>query len=464
MSSPQPAVPRSRRAGALSASGARARAMFEPALLRLDATPPAPLPRRLLYAMLALLAVLVTSLFFGRLDVVVVADGRLVPRTLLKIVQPADAGIVREVFVEEGADVLAGQPLFRLDARMADADLRAHRLDLAQRVLHVRRLDAELEGVALHALPGEPEELVTRAIAQLTANRASLADALANAQGQITRTEQELAAAVEVESKLSRTVPIAQTMAVRYERLRQEGYVSELFALERERDRIEREQELRAQRHTVGALRASLGQAVRQHAHVISNHRRQLHAERAEASAQLARSREELDKQLVRREHVELIAPQAGIVKEVSVGTAGTVVAAGAVLLTLVPAGDALEAEVMVRNEDAGFVRVGQRAQLKVAAYPFQKYGLIGAQVLRIGPDAADVQQAPRNAGDEISLTGVYRARLAIAAKSLAFEGSRLALAPGMGVSAEIHLGQRTLIDYLLAPVQKAWHEAARER
>ena len=260
----------------------------------------------MLHALLALLVVLTVALFAGRLDVVVVADGRLVPRTLLKIVQPADAGVVREILVEEGMAVVAGQPVLRLDARLADADLRAHRNELAQRLLQLRRLDAELEDDALERHPDDPDDLFTRAVAQLRANRAAYADAVAQASAQVARIEQELAAAIEVQEKMSRTVPIAQTMAVRYDRLRAEGFVSELFALERERDRIEREQDLRAQRHTVKALQASLEQATRQHAQVVSNHRRQLHADRAEANAQVARLREELDKQLVRREHVEL--------------------------------------------------------------------------------------------------------------------------------------------------------------
>jgi hemolysin D len=438
-------------------------AAFDPALLRLEETPPSPLPRRLLHALLALLAVLAVALFAGRLDVVVVAEGRLVPRTLLKIVQPADAGVVREILVEEGMAVVAGQPVLRLDARLADADLRAHRIDLAQRLLQLRRLDAELEGDSLERHPDDPADLFARAAAQLSANRAAYGDAVAHASAQVARIEQELSAAFEVQEKLNRTVPIAQTMAVRYDRLRQEGFVSELFALERERDRIEREQDLRAQRHTVRALQASLDQATRQHAQVASNHRRQLHAERAEANAQVARLREELDKQLVRREHIELMSPQAGVVKELAIRTVGTVVSAGTVLLTLVPAGDALEAEVIVRNEDAGFVRAGQRAQLKVAAYPFQKYGLIDAEVLRIGPDATEAS-TNRPSGDETQLPGGYRARVALSAQSLAFDGSRLTLSPGMLVSAEIHLGHRALLHYLLAPVQKAWHEAARER
>lgn len=438
-------------------------AAFDAALLRLEETPPSPLPRRLLYALLGLIAALAVALFAGQLDVVVVADGRLVPRTLLKIVQPADAGVVREILVEEGMAVVAGQPVLRLDARIVDADLRAQRIELAQRLLQLRRLDAELEDQALQRQPDDPEDLFARAVAQLDANRAAYRDAVGNATAQVARIEQELSAAFEVQEKLSRTVPIAQTMAVRYDRLRQEGFVSELFALERERDRIEREQDLRAQRHTVRALQASLEQATRQHAQVVSNHRRQLHADRAEANAQVARLREELDKQLVRRERVDLTSPQAGVVKELAIRTVGTVVSAGTVLVTLVPAGDALEAEVIVRNEDAGFVRAGQRAQLKIAAFPFQKYGLIEAEVLRIGPDATE-PNPNRTTGDETSLTGGYRARLALSAQSLALDGSRLALTSGMSASAEIHLGRRALLEYLLAPVQKAWHEAARER
>jgi len=159
----------------------------------------------------------------------------------------------------------------------------------------------------------------------------------------------------------------------------------------------------------------------------------------------------------------QLTAPQAGVVKELAIRTIGTVVGAGTVLVTLVPAGDALEAEVIVRNEDAGFVRAGQKAQLKVAAFPFQKYGLIEAEVLRIGPDATEAS-ANRIPGDEAQLTGGYRARLALSAQSLTFDGSRRPLTSGMSASAEIHLGRRAVLDYLLAPVQKAWHEAARER
>ncbi len=436
---------------------------FDPVSLRLDQAPLSPLPRRLLHVLLLLLVTAAAALFAGRLDVVAVAEGRLVPRMLVKIVQPVDAGVVREILVDEGAAVIPGQPLVRLDARIADADLRALRSELEQRLLQLRRIDAELADRPMQRHAGDSEDAMNRALAQYHANRSAHRDALSQAAAQGARIAQELAAAKEIERKLTRTLPIAQTMAERYERLRVEGFVSELYALERERDRIEREQDLGAQRHTVQALRASLEQAERQLAQVASADRRQLHAERADAESQVARVREELDKQLVRREHVELVAPEAGVVKDLATRTPGTVVAAGTVLVTLVPAGEPLEAEVLIRNDDVGFVRAGQKVRLKVAAFPFQKYGLVDADVMRVGPDAVDWQgRSPSPEAQAVA--GGYRARLALNAQSLLADDLRLPLTAGMAVAAEIHLGQRPLLDYLLAPVQKAWHEAARER
>jgi len=437
---------------------------FDAVALGLDAAPASPLPRRVLHALLALIVAALAAVALGRVDVVAVAEGRLVPRTLLKIVQPAEAGVVREILVEEGAAVVAGQLLLRLDSRLAEADVRLLRHEVVARSLQLRRIAAELADAPLAAHPGDPHEAYEQALAQYRANRAAHDDQVAQAGAAVARLAQELAAAREVERKLARTVPMAQSVSARFDRLREEGFVSEVAALDRERERVEREQDLAAQAHTVRALDAALAQAQRQLEGTRSAYRRSLTAERAEALAQQARVREELDKQLTRREHVELAAPEAGVVKDLATRTAGTVVAAGTVLVTLVPAGDPIEAEVLVRNDDAGFVRTGQRAEVKVAAFPFQKYGMVAGEVLRVGPDAVESpSQVPRGAG-EAALPATYRARLALASGSLPFEGERLALAPGMAVHAEIHLGRRPLLDYLLGPVQKAWHEAARER
>lgn len=438
---------------------------FLPGPLRLVESAPSPLPRRMLYWLSALVAACATWLAVGRLDIVAVATGKLVPRTSLKIVQPADAGRIAEIAVREGDQVVAGQVLLRLDPDLHDAETRALRAELAQRVLQLRRIDAELSDVGFTRQPDDSDDAFARNWAQFRANRAAFNDARTQEAAAVARIAQDLRAAKAVQAKLERTVPIYQTTADRYATLRAEGFVSELYALERQRDRIEKEHDLAAQSHAVESLRANLVQAKGRLAQVDSGYRQQLHAERAQAAGQRARIEEELAKALYRASGVELRAPQAGTIKDLVAHTVGTVVAPGAVLLTLVPAGDELQADVLVRNLDVGFVRLGQPARVKVATYPFQKYGLLEGVVIHVSADAAEPGAAARPNEDETApAPNGYRVRIALARQSLAFDGTPLPLTAGMQLDAEIRLGERTVLEYLVAPVRKAWHEAARER
>lgn len=137
--------------------------------------------------------------------------------------------------------------------------------------------------------------------------------------------------------------------------------------------------------------------------------------------------------------------------------------------MTLVPEGDKLIAEVWVSNQDVGFVRPGHEAKLKVAAFQFQKYGLMQGKVLHVNADATEAP-SPNTRSD--ALTGrdrpmgplAFRALVELASQDLLAEGQRYVLQPGMQVVGEIHLGTRTILEYLLSPVQKAFHDAARER
>jgi HlyD family secretion protein len=130
------------------------------------------------------------------------------------------------------------------------------------------------------------------------------------------------------------------------------------------------------------------------------------------------------------------------------------------VLLTLVPKGERLLAEVQVRNEDVGFVQPGQAVRLKVAAYPFQKYGLLEGRVQTV---AADAQTSETSARQPVAQG--YRALIRLQSQTLdSGQAKPLALESGMQVVAEIHQGTRSVMEYLLSPLQKAAHEAARER
>ena len=86
---------------------------------------------------------------FGKVDVVAVAQGKLVPQSYLKIVQPAEAGIVKEILVKEGDAVSQGQVLMRMDAKLQESDTKMVEAELKQRALQLRRIDAELSGKPL---------------------------------------------------------------------------------------------------------------------------------------------------------------------------------------------------------------------------------------------------------------------------------------------------------------------------
>ena len=432
---------------------------FAPEWQRIEHVPVSPGRRRVLHALLALVSSALAWALLGQLDVVVTADGRLGPRTQIKIVQPAEAGVVREILVAEGAFVLAGEPLVRLDAMLAESETRTLRADLVRRDLQMRRVDAELAGVPPARRADDGDETYAGALALYHANRRAHLDAVAQETAAADRLAQELAAARVAERKLERIVPIVQSVAQRYAQLRAEGFASELSALEREREHIEKSQDLDAQRHVVAGLSAGATQAERRLAQVTSGYRAQLLAERAQVEAELARLVEALARQIHREDRIELRAPQAGIVKEVATHTPGAVVGAGTVLVTLVPAGEELVADVLVRHEDAGFVHPGQPVRVKLASYPFQKYGTIDGRVVHVAADATE----PPPDRPAVAPSG-YRARIALDGQTLRNAEASLSLASGMLVAAEIRLGERRVVEYLLSPLQKAWHEAARER
>lgn len=433
---------------------------FAPAILALADRAPSPLPRALLWTLVALVACTVLGAFVGRLDMIAVAHGRLVPQNFLKIVQPAESGVVRELLVQEGDEVTAGQVLVRMDPRLSDADTATVQGQIHQRRLQLRRIDAELSGATFTARPDDPPALFAQVSSQYRAHRQSQLDAVATETAVVDRSRNDLQAALETEAKLAKTLPIHREQAEGWETLAREGFAGKLLALERKRALLEAEQEWKAQRAQVESLRAGIAQSERRVAQLLSTYRRDLQDERSQVQAELDRLLQDSARLSVRQSQLELRAPAAGVVKELATHTAGTVVQPGTVLMTIVPTGEAVQAEVWIDQIDAGFVEERMPVELKVATFPFQKFGTVPGRIRHLSPDAADSSGSERN---DDTRSG-YRALVALDAISLERDGKRFVLTPGMQVSAEIHLGTRSVMDYLLSPVQKTAMEAARER
>lgn len=441
---------------------------FSPPLLRLQDAPPNPLGRTVLRVLAGMLGLLILWALIGKLDIVAVAEGKLIPQSYLKIVQPADAGIVKEILVREGETVKAGQVLMRMDTLITEADAKSIEADWQRRRLTLRRIDAELAGAPFATEAGDPPNLAREVEAQYRANRNAIEAALAEERSRLVKAKAELASAQQVQQKLAEVLPHYREQDKAYDKLVKDGFAGSLMASDKKRERIEKEQELKTQAHLIDSAKASIAQSEKKLAQLDSDYRRSLHAERNEAQAAFDKLLQERTKQAHRQDLLELRASQDSVVKDLATHTAGTVVQPGTVLLTLVPKEETLRAEVWVSNEDIGFVRQGQPVKLKFAAYQFQKYGLLEGTVEHVSVDAADGNTgAAGNPNDKAAGRNqplVYKALVRLKAMKLEMDGEKFPLTAGMQTSAEIMLGTRTVAEYLLSPVRKAWHEAGRER
>ncbi len=457
-----------RSVGALATPWPDSRA-FSPALARFEAISPSPLGRTVLWTLLALLASTLLWAAFARLDIIAVAEGKLVPAGYLKIVQPIEQGIVVEVLVREGERVARGQLLARMDAALLAAEARALSAEYHARWLIVRRVDAQLAGSSFVRGPDDPLEAYARAEAQLLANVRAYENALAQERSVLERARHDLGAAEEVKTKLLNVMPHYREQESAFEKLARDGFAGRLMHSDRVRERIEREQDLRSQEFVIAAARATIAQSQSRLAQITADYRRQLQAERAEAAPQAARLREEVTKLAHRQGMLELRAPQAGVVKDLATHTPGTVVAPGTILMTLVPEHEPLRAEVWVGNDDAGFVRAGQKAHIKLAAFPFQKYGMVTGALAQVSADATEAPNPNVRSGglagrDRPTGALAFRALIDLDQQILQADGRRYLLLSGMQVTAEVNLGTRTVLEYLVSPLVKAFHEAGRER
>jgi hemolysin D len=437
------------------------------ALFELVAHDPSSSSRVMLWTLTVLFGALLLWSVLARVDIVAVAEGRLVPQTYVKIVQPADGGIVREVMVVEGQSVHQGDVLIRLDPTLASADQQSVASQLALKRLEMRRIDAQLAARPLESQPGDDPALLTQVRIDGLARERAYLDEIGQEDALRSQNEAELAASRETLSKLERTLPSYVQSAAAYERLAAEKLVGTLDAEAKKREALEHQQDGNAQRAHVSSLESSLRAQERKLAQLKSAYRSSLLTERSQRLGEVNQLEQDLRKQGFREGLLELRAPQAGIVQDLATTTVGAVVQPGAVLLTLVPQDEPLRAEVFIQNEDIGFVNEGQTVRLKLAAYPFTKYGLLEGSVRTLAADASllngETGEPPRPQRDAPRPASAFKAIVDLRRQQLDANGMRLPIIAGMAVQAEIGEGRRTVLEYLLSPVQRIADEAGGE-
>jgi hemolysin D len=434
-------------------------AAFLPAHLELMETPVHPAPRWTMrvIALAAVLALLISVI--GKLDIVVVASGELIPDSNVKVIQPAVTGVVRQILVHDGQRVVAGQPLIRLDTRQAAADASTARASRVHSALAMSRAQALLDGVASNRAPiVVPVADASALEQQQSANLASQTwqayiDKRHDAEALLAARAAELDGTRQEISKLQATAPLARQQAEVYASLALNKDVAQTDYLDREQTARNQEHEIDAQRAHATQLSATINQQKAALAGITSEFLRDQRLDLEKNTQLFNESRDQETKATTRQALLTLSAPVTGTVQQLAVHTLGGVVTTAQAVMEVVP-GDTLQVKATIENRDVGFVREGQPVVVKVAAFPYTHYGYLTGKVVELSNDAAQ----DRRRGS------VFVAYVQLSGDRISVDGRPVTLSPGMAVSAEITTGRRRVISYFLGPLVAVTKESLRER
>ncbi|MEJ7686954.1 MAG: HlyD family type I secretion periplasmic adaptor subunit [Variovorax sp.] len=423
----------------------------------LQHAPPWPVARMISLALCAMAVAALAYACLASVDIVVTAQGRVIPPGRSKVVQPLEAGVVKAIAVRDGQSVRAGDLLVELDSTATHADRDRLRRELWESEADVLRLSRMLAGSAVMPPAKDvPEDIMANQQAILAGRMAEQRSRLAAMDADIARRKADGDAVAAGIAQLGHSLPLMKKKNGMREELAQTGHVAETSLIETRLELMAMEKEIAVQGNRLKEARAGFAAAVQQRAQAEAEFRARASAERVDAGKKRDAARQELIKTSQRIELQRLRSPIDGVVQQLAVSTVGGIVTPAQALLTVVPADSALEVEAQVLNRDIGHVKVDQRVINKIETFDFTRYGYIEGTVLWVGTDAITDQK----------LGPVYPVRIRLASPHTpgAVAGRPGAVSAGMNVTVDIRTGDRRLIQYFLAPLLRYRQEALRER
>ena len=434
---------------------------FLPAAEEIVETPAAPLGALVVWLVAFLLVVALAWSYFGRIDIVAVANGKISTEGSTKIIQPAVSGVVTNINVHEGQRVKKGETLLALDKTTAEKDVAT-----VSQSLNTARVERDI--LRRLAVGGNTDEIINNAdladetkamLRQFVSSQTALSVARQQAaSGIISNYQQQLQFNQQAKNQLETNAQNLKNRKAEIEKQLPNANPVDKLRLQNELSNID-------QRIT-SADSAVLGQnqQLLQSQSALTQAQNQSQTQNAETNStfsnQIIAAEKriiELENNLVKARQVlaqtTIAAPVDGTVLSLTVKTIGGVVNAGQQLAQIVPEKVPLYVDTALDNQDVGFVKPGQRVVVKVATYPFQRYGYLEGTVENISPDAIQ--------DDKKGL--IYKAKIKLNDEKSSKQ-NQLKLLPGMSVSAEINTGQRRIIEFFLDPLMTKADESLKVR
>ncbi len=381
----------------------------------------------------------------AHVDEVTRGEGKVIPTSKLQVITASQPATVSEILVRSGQRVRKGQLLARLDSpesRQVEAETQSLQA-------RVSRLTAEGTGQHVECTGADcvGEQALRQARESAVRSRVSAAQAAAD---QHRREGAEAAATI---NSLSRSLVLAQDNVDRLAPLAAKHIVPQTELANAQREVVDIQGRIAAAREQQGRAMAAVRESQAQASQANYEFRQSALDERSQTAAKLAVNEETLRG----ARGSELRSPVDGVVNDVQVTTVGQYVQPGQKIMEVVPLGDKLLIETRVKPSDIAFIKVGDRALVKVTAYDFSIYGGLDGRVVQVSADSI-YDEAEKQAYFTV-IVETDRAYLKTGSGN-----SRLPITPGMMTDTQIITGRKSILTYLLKPVLKARSEALRER
>jgi adhesin transport system membrane fusion protein len=360
-----------------------------------------------------------------QLDEITRGTGKVIPSSREQVIQSLDTGVLAEMLVQEGDPVVKGQVLLRIDDARAAPVFREAREKWLALTGQAARLQAEAYGTALR-FPAHVQgqaDIVKRETQAYRARKQALDEQMAAMEQSLTQLRAELDL-------------IAPLVA--------QGVMSQVELL-----RLRRQQ---------ADLQSNMAERRNRYLTEASNELVRVESELSQTRENTLAREDALRKTVIR-------APMDGIVKNVQHTTLGAVIQSGQSILEIVPVQDEMVVEAYVKPSEVAFLQVNQPAVVKLTAFDFNKYGGLQGVLEHISPDTlpGDGKTRPPGSPPVDLEEGHYRILVRITDTQLHRHGMAMHASPGMSALVEIKTGQKTVLEYLLRPVQ-ALSQALRER
>jgi HlyD family secretion protein len=432
---------------------------FQPDAIELDTREPPLLARGVLYSLLALIVVAIAWASLSKVDQLVTAHGRLVATAPTIVIQPLETSVIRSIDVRVGQSVKRGDTIATLDPTFTAADVSQLRQRVRSANLEIERLEAELNADSSGSTASGEEAKLQ---ASLLLNRNSEYEARVNAfRADLSRLDADLRGAQRSQEVLRQRLESLKQVEKMKSELKDKQFVSQMNLLESRDKRLEAQHALEEASAKAHQLREQIQQTRHAYEAFTQNWRQKILDDLIKARRERDVLQEQLAKADRRNALVQLTAPMDATVLEISKRSVGSVAKEAEPIVTLVPQGVPVEAEVQIPADDIGFVRKGDPVRVKIDAFPFQKHGIISGTLTAIGDDSFVAEQTA--SAQRTQTRAYYPARVTGLENTLKKVPQDTRLSPGMTLSAEIRVNERSVISYLLYPLIKAFDESIRE-